>query len=329
LSDFGRAIALGSVPALILLGDLTLPLLIVIVFVEGTLGTFFSHARGAAVVRVVGKEQLATAISQEQATDSLTGMIGPALGGVLFGLGAGLPFLVDAGSFLFSAISLGFLKGPLQESRRESARAVRFGALGAEIRNGLVWLGSRPSLRVLAMLTGGLYFFSFGSSLILILLAQGLGASPAEIGLLFGAAGLGSLAGALVSAVLLRRFPIGRVIVISAWVWALTWPLYALAPSILWLGAVNALAWIVDPVYSGAEATYRLSIIPDRYLGRVNSLFRLMTAGLQPLGLALAGLLLQVVGPVTTVLIIAVPQVLIALVATCDPSLSRARLAKD
>jgi predicted MFS family arabinose efflux permease len=326
LSDLARALALGSVPALILLGNLTLPLLIAVVLVEGTLGTFFSHARGAAVARVVRKDQLANAIAQEQATDSLSGMIGPAIGGILFGLGAALPFLVDAGSFLISAISLSFLKGPLQSPDNRAGQKVSLAILGAEIRDGLAWLRDGPSLRVLALLTGGLHFFSAGSSLIFILLAQRLGATSAEIGILIGTAGLGSLVGALLSAVLLRRFSVGRVIVLSAWVWALGWPLYVLAPSVLWLGVVNALGWIVDPIYTVAQTTYRLGLVPDEYLGRANSVFRLMTVGLQPLGLALAGALLQVMGPASTVLVISVPQVLFALVATFDGSLLRAQV---
>ncbi len=328
LSDLGRGLALASVPVALGFGRLSLPWLIIVVLVEGTLSTFFSHARGAAVPRVVLKTQLAAAISQEQATESLAGMVGPAIGGALFGLNATLPFVVDAVTFFASACSLGFLRGPLQVEREKNAPSIHLALLVADVREGAVWLWNQPTFRTLTLLTGGLNVFSFGYPLIFILLAQRVGASAAEIGLLFATTGLGSLVGSACSAALLRYAPAGRIILVSAWVWAVTWPIYVLAPSVYWLGVVNLLGLIVVPIYNGAQSTYRLGLIPDQYVGRANSIYRLLTIGLQPLSLALAGALLQSFGPVWTVWIITVPQVLVCIVASFDRYLFRARLGK-
>jgi hypothetical protein len=48
----------------------------------------------------------------------------------------------------------------------------------------------------------------------------------------------------------------------------------------------------------------------------VNSVFRLIAFGSEPIGLALTGFLIQAVGPVKTVLILFVPQLICAIVAT-------------
>ena len=61
---------------------------------------------------------------------------------------------------------------------------------------------------------------------------------------------------------------------------------------------------------------YRLASIPDALQGRVNSIFRLILFGSQAVGLLLTGALLQAIGPVLTVLLLFIPQLLLALAAT-------------
>ena len=157
------------------------------------------------------------------------------------------------------------------------------------------------------------------------MLAQGLGASPAEIGLLFASGGAGGVLGALLVAPLQRRFSFGRIMIVTTWIWALTWPLYAYAPNLLLLGVANAIGFVIVPIYMGTQFSYRLALIPDPLRGRVNSAFRLLSFGVQPLSLALTGALLQAVGPEATVWIIMTPQVALALAATLYRPLRQAR----
>ena len=94
----------------------------------------------------------------------------------------------------------------------------------------------------------------------------------------------------------------------------LTWLLYAFAPNPLVLGIVNTVSFIVVPVYMVVQFSCRLSLIPDTMQGRVNAVFRLISTGSQPLGIALTGFLLQAFGPVYTVLLLFAPQLLLAIV---------------
>jgi hypothetical protein len=52
--------------------------------------------------------------------------------------------------------------------------------------------------------------------------------------------------------------------------------------------------------------------------GRVNSVFRLIAFGGQPIGLALTGILLQSFGPLATILVLLVPQVVLAVLVTMN-----------
>src|SRR5436309_601038 len=117
LCDIGRAIALGSIPIALILGRLTIVQLYVVSLVEGILFTFFGLAETACLPQVVAKEQLPTAAAQGMAIDSVSELIGPAIGGVLYSIGRAIPFLTDAISYAASALSLFFIKAQFQEER--------------------------------------------------------------------------------------------------------------------------------------------------------------------------------------------------------------------
>jgi hypothetical protein len=71
--------------------------------------------------------------------------------------------------------------------------------------------------------------------------------------------------------------------------------------------------------------SYRLSTIPDTLQGRVNSVFRLISFGGQPLGIWVTGILLQFVGPFWSVVLLCIPQLILAFAATFNQSLRAKR----
>ena len=154
--------------------------------------------------------------------------------------------------------------------------------------------------------------------LILILLAQHMLVYYVSLGLIFSGGGVGSVIGALVAGPLYKRFGFAKMLIGSAWLWALLWLLYAFAPDPLSLGLVNIVSFTVVPIYNVVQYSYRLATIPDRLQGRVNSVFRLIAFGGQPLGIALTGFLLQSLGPVYTVLLLFIPQAILCIAATLN-----------
>jgi predicted MFS family arabinose efflux permease len=174
--------------------------------------------------------------------------------------------------------------------------------LWTDIKEGLSWLWHNPLVRFLAILTFGLTTPCSGYVLILLVLAQNLHTSALHTGLIFAGGGIGSIIGALLVVPLQRRFSFGQIIIGTAWLWVIGWLLYAIAPNWLILGLGNGIGFIVVPVYMMVQFSYRLALIPDRLQGRVNSVFRLIAFGSQPIGLALTGILLQYLSPIMTVL---------------------------
>jgi predicted MFS family arabinose efflux permease len=320
LCDIGRALALGSVPLAVWQGWLTINQLYVVALAEGTLFVFFNLAEVACLPHVVSKAQLPAAVAQNEATNGVTEILSPQLGGALYGIFQALPFLADAISYTASVLSLFLIRTRFQGERHASHRH-----LLVEIREGLVWLWRQPLIRYIAFLTGGTNFVGAGTALMLIVLARQHGATPFVLGTLFAIGGVGGIVGALLAAPIQRRLRFGTVIIGSTWVWALLFPLYAVAPSPLWLGVISAGMFLTSPIYNVVQFSYRISIIPDELQGRVNSVFRLMAFGFQPLGLALTGLLIQTIHVVPTVLCFAVCSLGLAIMTTFNRRVREAR----
>ncbi len=320
LCDIGRALALGSIPVALFLGHLTIAQLYIVSLVEGTLFTFFGLAETACLPQVVSKEQLPAAAAQGMVIDSVSGLIGPSLGGALYSIGRAIPFLTDAISYGASVLSLFFIKAKFQEERDQAPLH-----LWADIQEGLSWLWQQPLLRFMALLTGGMVAPVVGYSLILIVIAQSQHASAFTIGVIFACGGVGSILGALLVTPLQKRFSFGQLMIGSTWIWALTWLLFAVAPNPLILGIVTAVSFIIVPIYMSVQFGYRLALIPDHLQGRVNSVFRLIAFGSEPIGLAVTGILLQVMGPVPTVLVLFVPQFILSIAATFNRNLRNAK----
>lgn len=324
ICDGGRAIVLASIPLALMLGCLTIVQLYVASMLEGTLFVFFNLAEVACLPRVVSKEQLPAATAQNITTFSLASLIGSPLAGALYTLGRLYPFLVDAVSYVLSAISLSLIKTRFQEERSNEQQE----SVWRNIGEGLLWLWRHPLIRYMAILTGGLNLVTAGRVLIIIVLAQRLHASAVVIGLIFTLAGVGSICGAILAPIVQRRLRFGTVIIGFCWLITLSYPLYALAPSIPLLGLNAAFLSLVFPSYDVVQFTYRSTLIPDALQGRVNSVFRLLAYGGQPLGLTLAGILIQSLGVVTTVFILATGFLTLALVTTLNPQVRRAGLAR-
>jgi predicted MFS family arabinose efflux permease len=312
LCDLGRALTVLSVPLAMWLDVLTLWQLYAAAFVEGTLFVFFNIAEVAALPRVVPTHHLPQAAAQNEAAFSAAHIVGPSFGTALYqGLGRAAPFIADAISYVVSCVTLLLIRTDFRAAPPAARRH-----LGAEIAEGLHWLWQQRLIRYMAFLTGCINLVNAGTGLLVIVLAKELGASDLEIGLAFSIGGIGGILGSLAGGQVQKRFSFGQVIVALMWASALLFPLYALAPSYVFLGVVFALMYFLGPVYNVVQFSYRLALIPDALQGRVNSTFRLLAFGFMPIGAALGGFLIERFGAMPTVVVFALWNVILAVLTT-------------
>ena len=322
--DTGRALALASIPLALALNRLTFLQVLVVTALEGTFFVFFSLAEAACLPRVVLKEQLPAAVAQNFATDSIMVLVGPPVGGILYAFGQLFPFLGDALTYTASVISLLFIKTDFQETRQATSRS-----LWLDIREGLSWLWHQPLIRFIAILTGGNNFITSGYILIIIVLAQRVHASSVLIGFILAIAGGGGLVGAVVAPWIQKRVRFGLVMISTTWLVALSMPLLLLAPNVLYLGFVMAIALVAGSIYNVVQFSYRSALIPDALQGRVNSVFRLIAFSGQPLGIALIGILIQEVGVGQTVLWCSLGLLILAVMTMLNRHIRHARPLSD
>lgn len=325
LCDAIRAVSMASIPLAAASGHLSIVQIYLNVLIEGTAFVFFNVAEVACLPRVVAKSQLPAATSQNQAAQAGTSLVAPPVGGFLFQtLGRTMPFAIDAVSYLFSVISLLFIKTEFQLDRTQQPPQLR-----REIAEGVRWLWRQPLIRFMTFLTGGLNFYSNATFLILIVLAKNQGASASLIGIMFAIASVGALAGSLIAPAIQKRYGYASVIITTVWVQALVTPFFAVAPSAIVLGVLGAIAFVTGPIYNTVQFSYRVSLIPDELQGRVNSAVRMVAYGTVPIGSALAGVLLQTVGATRAVLCFAVVGLALAVLASLNPHVRAAQDVPD
>ncbi|MBV9616802.1 MAG: hypothetical protein JO031_15215, partial [Ktedonobacteraceae bacterium] len=84
------------------------------------------------------------------------------------------------------------------------------------------------------------------------------------------------------------------------------------------LGIVAFFSFISGPIYNVVQFSYRSALIPDELQGRVNSVFRLIAFGGQPIGVALIGWLLQSAGVTETIIYCSIFLALLSISATLN-----------
>lgn len=210
--------------------------------IAAALGALFEPARFAIVPAVLGEdpELVAAGSGVAASTESLLKIVGPALGGMLYGLIGPLPVVaLDAVSFWVSAGLVRAVRAP-GASGAAGAHADR-AAVGVwrELVAGARYLGRN---RTLAALVGVMFAFSAGDAMFVAALPLfadlKLGLGAAGMGLVLACFGLGQMSatplGYLASRRLAARLSVGGGMLVAA---------AALACAINGGGRVGPLAW--------------------------------------------------------------------------------------
>lgn len=286
-ADLLRALAGAVLAGLALGGVLEVWHIAILAALYGTGAAFFAPAFDALVPDIVPVERLAQANALDQLVRPLVlRMAGPALGGILVAAGGtGLVFALDSGSFLFSAAMLVLVRVPAKAAQSRSLSVVRDLAEGWRFVRGRVWLWATFASAAVAYLC----FMGPVEVLLPYLVKNELDGSARDLGVVFAAGGLGSVACAL--AMGQRDIPRrGITFMYVAWTLAtLAVAGYGLS-SALWQLMLAALAFnALETAGTIVWATMKQRHVPRAMLGRVSSLDWLISIGLLPLSFALTG----------------------------------------
>lgn len=302
----------GSLVVAGVAGALTIAQLIVVGLLTGIGAGLFAPAETSAIRTVVPTEDLATALSQNQARQHLASLLGGPVGGALYGLVRWLPFAVDAISFAVSWLLLGRIRTDLAAPEQAGPRP----SLRKDLAEGFGFIRERAFLRVLLvwaalanLVINAIFFVA------ILRLLQG-GFSPAQIGLTDAVAGVAGIAGAVAAPALVTRFATGWLTIMVAWSFV---PL--LVPMMFWnnpavVAAALGAGLFLNPAGNAGIGAYRIAITPERLQGRVTSTMQFVSMSAMPLAPLLGGGLLGRLGGPITIGVLAATTAAVALIVT-------------
>lgn len=282
----------ATLGGLALLDALSFPVLLGAALASGMAAGVFGPAETAAVRTVVRRDDLPTALSQNQARQHVASLLGGPLGGLLYTASRALPFLANAVTYLVSCLTLSLLRADLSAPPRTTRSRIR-----ADLRDGFRYVWGhrvfRPML-VYAALSNLVVNAVFTIAVLRMVQAE---VAPTAIGLVETCAGLGGILGALVAPRLIERVETGRITVLAAWSWLpLTAPL-AFTASPWVVGPCIAVGLLLNPAGNAAIGSYRVAVTPGELIGRTSSTMQFTAMAAMPLAPVLAGVLLHLSGP--------------------------------
>jgi MFS family permease len=293
-ADLLRAAALALLGAASLAGWASVPLIAAVAFAATAGDVVFTGAAHALLPALVPREALQDANARLTGGEVVAnGFLGQPLAGALFAVAAGLPFLLDAASFVASALILLRLRRRVAPPPPAEGRP----PLRSDIAEGLRWLWRDAPMRAVTALLAVTNLVSGMQLAVLVLFALDvLGLGPAGYGLLLAAAAVGALVGSVVAPSLGRRAGVGPTVVGAILVEGAALLALGLGSSRSLAVAMLGLGGLVGVVWHVTTLSLRQASVPDRLLGRVTSAQRLVGAGTVPVGALLGGLLSEALG---------------------------------
>ena len=288
-ADIARGVVIATVPIAYAFGQLGWGHLYVVAFLTGTLSVFFYVAYGAFFQVLVDRDDYVTANSLIHGSRAFSFLAGNSLGGVLVQLLKGpYALALDAFSFFWSALFLGRIDLTEPPPAPREAGGVLAGAR---------WLRRNAVMRaeLLGVATINLFNFMY-FALFLLYATKYLSVEPATLGLVLGAASVGTLFASFLAGPASRRFGVGPAFIFGCFLFPAPLVLVPAAGGPHWLVVVllftaELLSGVGLMLLDILAGTISAAIVPPLLRSRVAGAFMVVNYGVRPLGAALGGIL--------------------------------------
>lgn len=267
---------------------------------------------------------------QEESRSHAARLAGPPLGGLLYGLGPAVPFVVDTVTFAVALVSSVLAKVPRRPGRpaagdqQESAVPAYDGPAGARTRQSmrreaLAWLWRRRGLREIYGVLTALNLLG-GAFMIPLIVLVGRGGGASGTGTVLAGAGIGGLVGALSSTLIGRLLPVGAMMITIVALFGTAVAAMALPIGPWWpMVPLMVISLSTPSINVVMNAVARL--VPEHMLGRMDGSLTTVARGLAPLGPVLGGALTAALGAAGTLVVLGTALVLTAAGAATSPEL--------
>ncbi len=283
--------ALGNVPFV--------PLMIAVLMILYGISGAYQPAVQASIPLLVEPDMLMSGNAVINMVSTLSGLLGPVIGGVLFGAFGIFPILfISIGCFLISAVMEIFIHIPFEE--RRDGRNV-FQAVGRDLRECLIFMKKEKPifLSILGILAlFNLFFFFFMIVGIPVMVVQVLQMSDTALGITEAAMGLGGLAGGMAAGAAARKMRLekGYLALTACACSALFMGLSLFEPVPAGVGyvvitAASFAGMCASTMFSVSMLTVVGQQTPPQLLGKIMAVIMAVASCSQPLGQACYGVL--------------------------------------
>jgi MFS family permease len=269
-------------------------LLLVFMFVLGTLGALETPAWQAIVPLLVPESALSSAVAVNSVGVNISRVIGPAItGGLIVGLGIAAPFWLDA----FSNVGVIGVISRWRPPPRATARTLPAESLTGAIRTGVRYARYHGALRATLVRAAGFFLFASAYWALLPLVARTqLQGGPTLYGTLLATIGAGAVGGALFLPRMRARVGVDGVVMLGEAGTAAALVLFGLAQQ-PWVAVIACLlagiSWIAVLAILNVSAQ---TVLPDWVRGRGLAVYVTVFFGTLTIGSALWGLAAEHLG---------------------------------
>ena len=249
----------------------------------GLINTVDNPTRQTFIMEMVGRDQLANAVTLNSVMVNAARAIGPAVAGILIAsVGSGWSFLANGVSFGFVLVALAML------DRSQLSPAPRSSTMRGQLAEGFAYVGRTPVVRnaLIMMALVGCLTYEFQTSLPLMA-GNTFHGDSRTYGYLTACMGVGAVVGGLIVASRQGRGP--RLLVITAAVFGVFVLLAALSPSLVLEEIVLLFVGACSVTFlATGNTTLQLASEPSMR-GRVMSLWSVAFLGSTPIGGPIVG----------------------------------------
>jgi MFS family permease len=295
LVDLGRGAVIASIPILSYADALSIWWVYAGTFITACLTIAFDSCEFAAVPSLVGKDDLVTANGRIMASYQAAQIAGPLLAGVMLAtVSVEQLFLVDAASFIVSAVSLALIRRSFNpEEPPEQKHILR------DVSEGLRYVLRHPVLRNISVMMALVNFFAATLWTQLVLFGKvELNASNTQLGFLFAAGSAGVVVLGLAAGAIRKRLSFSIAALGALMVDGIVTVLFA-------FNHVYVLALVLWAAIAGLglffninTTSLRQAIVPSHMLGRVVSIAGVLAWSAIPAGTLVGGAVIDATGDI-------------------------------
>ena len=297
-------IALGKLPLV--------PLMIAVLMILYGISGAYQPAVQASIPLLTDTETLMKGNAVINMVSTLSGLIAPIIGGVMFGSFGILPILfIGIGCFVISAVMEIFIHIPYEKSTDNKSV---FKAVGSDLRECFTFVKKEKPIFLSVLVILALFNFVFSAAIIVgipVTVVQMLGMSDAALGITEAAMGLGGFAGGIIAGAAAQKMRLKdgyiTLVICSVMAFIMGIALFKIVPPFVGyviISAVSFGAMCTSTIFSVTLFTAVQQQTPPLLLGKVMAVIIAVSSCSQPLGQAIYGVLFDILSEIPYVVMI-------------------------